>query len=202
MAVPAAMPKVLAKPAKPEVTRSPALSLMALPGDGGVRTRSVAILAADGVDGASIAVARAALLAAGATVHVIAARLGSVKTADNNRPGAGLEADGTFENSAPVLFDGLVLPDGAAGVERLGGQAEVFEFISSQHKHGKTILALGASKALLEKAGIEAALANGQQDPGVHVATGAKAEGALAGFILALGKHRHPEREAAAPAAL
>ena len=34
---------------RPEVVTSPALSLTALPGDGGIRTRKVAILAADGV---------------------------------------------------------------------------------------------------------------------------------------------------------
>ena len=69
IAVPRAMPKVLANPAKPEVTTSAALSLTALPGDGGIRSRSVAILVADGVDGMSIAAAPAALRAAGANVH-------------------------------------------------------------------------------------------------------------------------------------
>ena len=46
IAVPKAMPKALLKPAVPEVTKSSALSLTALPGDGGIRTRKVAILAA------------------------------------------------------------------------------------------------------------------------------------------------------------
>ncbi|MEO8136970.1 MAG: catalase, partial [Betaproteobacteria bacterium] len=39
--VPPPLPKALANPAKPEVTVSPALSLTALPGDGGIRTRKV-----------------------------------------------------------------------------------------------------------------------------------------------------------------
>jgi hypothetical protein len=43
----------LASPVAPEVLMSEALSLKALPGDGGVRTRKVAILVADAVDGAS-----------------------------------------------------------------------------------------------------------------------------------------------------
>jgi catalase len=41
--VPPAMPMALAHPAKAEVAKSSALSLMALPGDGGIRSRSVAI---------------------------------------------------------------------------------------------------------------------------------------------------------------
>ncbi|WP_290121901.1 catalase [Aeromonas salmonicida] len=54
MDVPEAMPKALAQSEPPEVLKSPALSLTALPGDGGIRTRKVAILIADGVHGASI----------------------------------------------------------------------------------------------------------------------------------------------------
>jgi catalase len=193
IAVPKAMPKALAKPAKPEVTQSAALSLTALPGDGGIRSRSVAILVADGVDAASVSTAQDALRAAGATVHLIAPRLGAVKPA-NGKP---FDATGTLENSAPVLFDGLVLPDGAAGVSALGSHVEVIDFMANQFRHGKTILAIGASKALLEQAGVSATLANGEADPGVVMGGGAKAGRSVADFIAALGKHRHPERELA-----
>ncbi len=191
--VPRAMPKVLAHPAQAEVTRSAALSLMALPGDGGIRSRSVAILVADGVDGDSIAATRAALRAAGATVHLIAPRLGVVQPSK----GEPFDATGTLENSAPVLFDGVVLPDGAGGVKVLASHFEVMDFISSQYRHGKTLLAIGVSKALLERAGVPATTAEGAANPGVVVADPAKAGPALAAFIAALGKHRHPERELA-----
>ncbi|MBX9793151.1 MAG: DJ-1/PfpI family protein, partial [Burkholderiaceae bacterium] len=194
MAVPEAMPKVLAHPAQPEVTRSAALSLTALPGDGGIRSRRVAILVADGVEGKSIAAVQAALHAAGATAHLIAPRLGPVKPAS----GPPFEATGTFENAAPVLFDGLVLPDGAAGVKLLGGHVEVLDFISNQHRHGKTILALGASKGLLEKVGIDVSLTSGEPDPGMWIGTPAQVDTVAADFIGALGKHRHPDREAGA----
>ena len=52
MDLPEPMPRVLEKPPAPEVTVSPPLSLMARPGDGGIRSRKVAILVADGVEGA------------------------------------------------------------------------------------------------------------------------------------------------------
>ena len=74
------------------------------------------------------------------------------------------------------------------------------DFIANQYRHGKTILALGAAKALLEKAGAAAKLANGAADPGIVMAPSAKAANAAAAFISALGKHRHPEREAGAAA--
>ena len=194
IAVPTAMPRALAHPAKPEVTTSAALSLTALPGDGGIRSRSVAILLADGVDGESIAAACATLRAAGATVHLIAPRLGPLKPV-NGEP---LDATGSLENSAPVLFDGLILPDGAGGVKALGNHVEVMDFISNQYRHGKTLLALGASKALLERAGVQAMLTDGSPDPGVLTGTAGKVDRAVANFIAALGKHRHPEREAGA----
>ncbi|MBT9596535.1 MAG: catalase [Vitreoscilla sp.] len=194
--VPAAMPKVQAQLAKPEVTSSAALSLTARPGDGGIRTRSVAILVADGVDGKSVAAVQGALLAAGAKVHLIAPRLGPVKP----NGGETFDATGTLENSSPVLFDGLVLPDGAGSVKALGARFEVMDFISNQYRHGKTLLALGASKALIERAGISPTLASGDADPGILMEPAAKADHAAANFIVALGRHRHPEREANAPA--
>jgi catalase len=78
MKLPEAMPKALAKPTPSEVTRSPALSLMALPGDGGIRNRKVAILVADGVHGGSVIAIQAALSAAGAVACLVAPRLGPV----------------------------------------------------------------------------------------------------------------------------
>ncbi|MGN7510442.1 catalase [Aeromonas salmonicida] len=79
MDVPEAMPKALAQSEPPEVLKSPALSLTALPGDGGIRTRKVAILIADGVHGASIVTLQTALVAAGAVVCLIAPILAHLK---------------------------------------------------------------------------------------------------------------------------
>ena len=42
------------RPSRRRSTQSPALSLFARPGDGGIRTRRIAILVADGVDGAPL----------------------------------------------------------------------------------------------------------------------------------------------------
>ena len=193
MKLPAPLPRVLAHPAKPEVTKSPALSLMALPGEGGVRTRKIAMLAAHGIDGASLAVLKDALTHAGAVVSVIAPRIGMVKTED----GEMLEATGSFENSAPVLFDAVILPDGAEGVALLGKYAQVADFISNQYRHGKTILALGASSTLLERSGVSTQLPTGGADPGVIVSKEAKT--AATAFIAAVAKHRHPERESDPP---
>ncbi|MDP3715107.1 MAG: catalase, partial [Burkholderiales bacterium] len=67
--VPDAMPKALAKAPTPEVKTSAALSLTALPGECGIRTRQIAMLVADGVHLASLAEIHTALAAEGAVVH-------------------------------------------------------------------------------------------------------------------------------------
>ena len=195
MNVPEAMPLALAKSTAPEVVTSPALSLTALPGDGGIRTRKVAILAADGVHGASIVAVRAALTAAGAVACIVAPRLGPVRTTD----GESVEATGTLENSPPVLFDSLVLPDGSDGVGLLAGYGQTLEFVTNQYRHGKTILAVGASKAILDEAGISTQLPSGGPDPGVLLSSVEAIDKGTAAFIAAAGKHRHPARETDPP---
>jgi catalase len=191
MTLPAAMPRVLPTPPEAEVRESPALSLTARPGDVGVRTRQVAMLVADGVDRDSLMAIHAALMAAGAVPRLVGARLGDYTAID----GQAITVDASMENSPAVLFDGLVLPDGAAGVKALSADGHTPEFIMTQYRHGKTILALGAASGLLTKAGLAAKGKGGHVDPGMLVLAASNHEAAASQFVAALTKHRHPERE-------
>jgi len=185
MDVPEAMPR--ARAAGPvEIDRAPSLSLSALPGDGGIRTRRVAILIAAGADTRSIERLQTALLDAGAVPQLVGPRLGSY-----DGSGGTLEATASMENSPAVLFDALVLPDGQAAVETLAAIGNTMEFVKDQYRHCKTILALGASDALLSKAGISATLPSGEADPGLFVG-GADL---IPSFIEAMGRHRHAARD-------
>jgi len=98
-------------------------------------------------------------------------------------------------NSPSVLFDAVVLPDGEAAVKRLLAQAPAVDFVAQQFRHGKTLMALGASKALLDRAGIDAFLGSGEEDPGVLSCESDEVQGMQNAFIAAIGKHRHPIRE-------
>ena len=69
--LPDPLPLALEIRVKPEVTSSPALSLTALPGDAGVRTRKVADHGANGVEGGSFKSLRAALTDAGAVPRFV-----------------------------------------------------------------------------------------------------------------------------------
>ena len=92
-----------------------------------------------------------------------------------------------------------MLPDGERGVKQLLGLGQAVDFVTQQYRHGKTLLALGASKALLDRAGVDSFLGSGDADPGVLLAEADEVDAAHAGFIAAIGKHRHPARETDPP---
>jgi catalase len=190
--MPAAMPRVIKRAPKPEITVSKALSLLALPGDGGIATRKIAILVADGIEGESITTLMQALVDAHAVPRLLGSRLGTV----TSEGGESFEVDATLENSPPVLFDALVLPDGTEAVEQLSRDGHTLEFVKDQYRHCKTILALGASSQLLEKVGISRELPSGEADPGLLVSADAANSKA---FIAAVSKHRHPARDTDPP---
>ncbi len=191
--LPAALTPALAEPEAPEVTRSPALSLLARPGDGTVRGRKVALLVAPGVHGASLATVQAELVDAGAVARLVGTRIGAMPTAD----GDVLDADASLENEPGFLFDALVLPDGDEGVAALAQDGHTMEFIKDQFRHCKTILAFGAASALLGKAGLPASMDKSfaQGGTGILVADASDADRAATEFIAALARHRHFGRE-------
>jgi catalase len=194
LALPEPMPRAIKQVPKPEVKISQALSLLALPGEGGVATRKIAVFVANGIEGESITAVMEALNEAGAVVRLLGGRLGTVTSEE----GEAFEVDATLENSPSVLFDALVLPDGTEAVESLARDGHTLEFLKDQYRHCKTILALGASSALLDKAGIGRELPTGAEDPGLIVATSSEALDAK-GFIAAVAQHRHPARDSDPP---
>jgi catalase len=192
--MPEPMPKVLKKAVKPEVTRSSALSLFARPGDGSIAGRRVAILVAEGVDTASLASLASQLTQAGAVPRFLSSRLGRI-TGEN---GNAIEIDGTLEALPAVLFDGLVLPDGNSGVQKLADDGRSLEFLKDQYRHCKPILVLGASSTLLDQAKIPATLPTGKSDPGLIVIDRGSSD-IFSEFQSALAAHRHYARETDPP---
>src|SRR6202046_2523563 len=75
--LPRPMPRAMKNAPKPEISNSSALSLKALPGNGSIATRKIAILLADGVDADPISHLIDSLTAAGAVTRLIASRLGA-----------------------------------------------------------------------------------------------------------------------------
>lgn len=189
--LPPAQPKALVQVIVPEVTSSPALSLVARPGDGSIATRQIAILVADGVDGASAKALQAGLVAEGAVPRFVGVRLGAVQSTDGNE----IEVDVTFEAMPAVLFDGLAVPGGHEDALNLACMELVVEFIKEQYRHCKPILALGIGKDLIERAGVKLRLPSGELDPGVLAFEDNDINDILPQFIEAIAAHRHFERE-------
>ena len=191
--VPAAQVRVLATPARPEVTMSPALSLMARPGDGGVRGRRIALLVANGVDGTSRRAAHAVLAGAGAAPRFVGARLGMVTPGE----GAPIHVEVTLETAPAVVWDAVVVP---AGDDAIAGMGQAVDFVKDQYRHCKAILALGESSALIDAAKLPDALPDGSADPGVILAgRRGGADSAVAAFIAVVARHRVYERETDPP---
>ena len=186
MEVPEPSPRAMEAPRKQQ-DKSPALSLLARPGEVGIRTRTVAILLAAGVDGQGAMAVHQALVEQGAVPRMIAARLGPVESTN----GDPIEADGTLETMPSVLFDAMVIPDGELAAQALCQLGHAVEFVKDQFRHCKAILALGAGRALLERATI----ALDGDDPALILSTGAKATAAGAkAFIEAIARHRNWDR--------
>jgi catalase len=192
--LPAPMPKVLEQDITPEVTHSPALSLRARPGHGGVQARRVAMLVADGVDGEALTIVSDALLSAGALPRWVGSRLGAVQTSSGE-----IEVDVTVEAMPSVLFDAVVIPDGASAIEQLAMDGRVMEFVKDQYRHCKPMLVFGAGETLLSKAGVPTTLPSGEADPGLVSAQSADAADAGQAFMAALAAHRHFARETDPP---
>jgi len=193
--VPEPQPKVLARPAKPEVAVSKKLSLFARPGDGSIRTRRIAILVADGVDGEAATTLHEGLLRAGAVPRLVGARLGQVETAQ----GEALEVEVTLEAAPSVLWDAVAVPGGHQAVERLANIGHAVEFIENAYRHCKPLLAIGAGSTLIDGAGAATHLPDGEPDPGVLSFGEGEAAQALREFTAAIAQHRHFARESDPP---
>jgi hypothetical protein len=128
---------------------SPALR-MADTGDGSVKTRKIAILAADGVDSASLKPIREALEAAGAQCKVIGPRLGTVASASKRQ----IEIDATFAAMPSIMFDAVLIPAGKDGVAALRQNGEALHFALEAFKHCKAICAVGEGVELLSLVGV------------------------------------------------
>ena len=188
MEVPEPLPRASDGPV-PDYPPSPALSLLSRRGETGIRTRRVAILVAPGVVGAQVNSLYAGLLKEGAVPRLVGSMLGKVKPAS----GAALDVEISLEAGPSVMYDGMIVPDGAAAAEALARNAHAIDFVREQYRHCKPILVMGAGAELLARAMVPTALPDGAADPALLV------DGTLDAFTAALAAHRAYVRETDPP---
>ncbi|CAI8853676.1 catalase HPII [Pseudomonas chlororaphis] len=171
----------------PELTldHSPSLSQANLL-SGDIKTRKVAILAANGVDGKAIDALKKALQAEGAHAKLLGPTSAPVTTAD----GKSLPVDASMEGLPSVAFDAVFVPGGAKSVQALSGDGVALHYLLEAYKHLKAIALQGEAQQLLEVLKLEV-------DAGLIVGGDAKA---LKAFFNAIAHHRVWEREPKAKA--
>jgi catalase len=179
---------------QPAYASSPALSLLARPGETGIATRRIAIFVGDGVDGAGVEKIYAALLAAGAVPRLVGVQLGARTAADGKR----LDVEISLEAGPSVLYDAVIVPDGA-DQGRLATAGQALEFLRDQYRHCKPIFAWGTGEGLLKLANLPSSLPDGSDDLGLIIAPTADNAGSFDAFVAALSGHRAFARETDPP---
>lgn len=157
-----------------------------------IRGRKVAVLVANDVDSTTIETLHAALLAAGATLKMIAPHLGEIRS----NTGKILKVDHSLPTVGSVQFDAVYVAGGAKSVDQLCKNAHALLFVKEAYKHGKAIAATDHGVMLIDKAAASADTPNAAfQGPGVITAAGEIAtDNFIERFIAAIAKHRMPER--------
>ncbi|MEO6582818.1 MAG: catalase [Ferruginibacter sp.] len=159
-----------------------------------IKTRQVAILAADGVNGNALNTMKNALRAAGADAYVIAPRQNYIlSNADEQIP-----VDHSFLTTSSVLFDAVYVPGGTNSVATLEAEPDAIQFLNQAFKHCKAIAADKDAMQVMEATYFYKKLpednsANTVMMEGVAIGEDTQKLSKL--FIEAIAKHRFWERE-------
>ncbi len=152
-----------------------------------IKTRQVAFLCADGVDGPSVDKMKNALEKGGANVKIVAPHHGEISTAT----GKNLKVDDSFLTGAPFVFDAFYVPDGAKSVEALLKEAAALEFLDQGYKHLKPIAGAGDAEKLFARASFAGTIGSKKADKaGVLLSKGKDADKMVNSFIALMEGHK------------
>ena len=125
---------------KPTLQESPALSILKNQKKDNIRTRRIAILCNDGVDGEEVYRLKKTLLQEGAFVRVVAKHFGTL----TDRNGKEVNVDDTVLTTSSVLFDATIVPNGSSEMfETMTSDSRYKEFIRDTYKHYKPLAGNG-----------------------------------------------------------
>jgi catalase len=175
------------------LTKSKALSMANTIKDS-IRTRKVAILAADGVDEKSLSTIQDTLLAEGAVVEVIAPKLGFIVSEND----AKIPVKKSFFTAASVFYDAVYVPAGVNSAATLEAEATAVHFLNEAYKHCKTIAADEGARQVLEATYFANKLPEDDSDETAlreGVIINANLNKLSSQFIKGISLHRYWERE-------
>ena len=112
--------------------------------------RAVGLLVDDGSDAGSVKALRKAIEREGATVRIVAPRVGGATLDD----GSLLPADGQLAGTPSVVFDAIAVLLSAEAGKRLAKEAAAVDFVRDAFGHLKAIAVDAGAQALVKAAGI------------------------------------------------
>ena len=133
-----------------DLDASPALRIVGKYPDT-LKGRKVAILVADGSDGAVIDAVRATVEGDGGSVFIVAPKIGGAKL----KGGKTLAADGQLAGSPSVLFDAVAIVLSDVGCAQLLKEGAAVDFAKDAFGHLKAVGHTPEAQPLLDKAGVE-----------------------------------------------
>jgi len=166
---------------------SPELSILRSTRADTIKTRRVAVLAADGFDEDDLNKALEALTSQGAQAKIVAPRLGYIRS----RQGNDLKVHFSLLTASSVLFDAVYLPGGEKSISTLTKEPAAIEFIREAYRHCKAIGVSQQAVELLKSAN----LTNTDGDEGIVIGSPAADGKLFTNFIAAVARHRNWTRE-------
>lgn len=168
---------------KSSLKSSAALSMKDTPKDS-VKSRKIAVLATDGVNGTQLNDYKKVLEAAGAVTKIVATHNGHIQDDSGKR----IKVDFTFLTTASVLFDAVYVPGGGKSVNALVAEPDAIHFVEEAFRHCKAIAANAEGLELIAHSKITEKDKNAAQQ-GLLLNKTAK------DFEMAIRQHRFWERE-------
>lgn len=159
-----------------------------------IRTRKVAILAADGVDENSLKKVQSVLDREGAITEIIAPRLGTIE----GENGTEIAVKRSLLTVASVLYDAVYVPGGTNSVATLAAEANAVHFLNEAYKHCKPIAADENAMQVVEETYFAHKLPEDKSDDTVlreGVIINSNVSKLANQFVKAIAMHRFWERE-------
>jgi catalase len=163
-----------------------------------VKSRKIAILAANGFDRTDLSQVMQTLQAAGAHTHIISKYLGMLKSSS----GEEIEVDKNYLTSASVMYDAIYVPGGKESIDTLKMQGDAIHFVNEAFRHCKPLGATGEGIELFKVSNLPDIKFAGHEsadkvvsDKGVVTAMRSDVSSFNDSFIAAIAKHRHWDRE-------
>lgn len=159
-----------------------------------IRTRMIAILAADGVDGNTLMEMKNSIEGEGAIIHIIAPKLGMLTAEDNSS----IPVDQSFLTAASVFYDAVYVPGGLNSVATLEADPDAIHFLNEAFKHCKAIAADTQALQVLQATYFFKKLPPDNLNETVlseGIVVNDKIKKLIPQFIMAISQHRFWDRE-------